>query len=237
MALDALWELIAKGEILALGDEAESPEGLMLRGWDSLRRRMLVSSEGWVRLRDEMTSLLASYHRGHPLRRGMPREACRGQLQARVRRVSGRAFDEVVGRAVREGVVADEGAFLRLAEHKVAFTAEQEAAIESLLAGFRALPHSPPSAAQCQSEVGEEVLNALLDQGRLIRVSEDVLFTEGTYREMVDQVRDFIHRDGSITVAQARDLFGSSRRYLLALLEHLDARGVTRRVEDKRVLR
>jgi selenocysteine-specific elongation factor len=237
VALDALWELIAKGEILALGDEAESPEGLMLRGWDSLRRRMLVSSEGWVRLRDEMTSLLASYHRGHPLRRGMPREACRGQLQARVRRVSGRAFDEVVGRAVREGVVADEGAFLRLAEHKVAFTAEQEAAIESLLAGFRALPHSPPSAAQCQSEVGEEVLNALLDQGRLIRVSEDVLFTEGTYREMVDQVRDFIHRDGSITVAQARDLFGSSRRYLLALLEHLDARGVTRRVEDKRVLR
>jgi selenocysteine-specific elongation factor len=236
-AVDALSTLIAKGEILVLGDEVASPEGLRLRGWDSLRRRMLISNEGWARLRSEMASLLASYHRRHPLRRGMPREACRSQLQARARRVSGRAFDEMVGRAAREGVLADEGAVLRLAEHRVVFTVEQEASIGSLMAEFDASPHSPPSAAQCQSEIGEEVLAALIDQGRLVRVSEDVLFAEETYREMVDQVHEFIQREGSITVGQARDLFGSSRRYLLALLEHLDARGVTRRVEDKRVLR
>jgi len=151
--------------------------------------------------------------------------------------VSGRAFDEMAGRAAREGIVADEGAFLRLAEHEVAFTAEQEATIGSLVAKFGASPHSPPSVAQCQSEVGEEVLNALIDQGRLIRVSDDVIFAEATYREMVDQVRKFIEREGSITVGQARDLFGSSRRYLLALLEHLDAQRVTRRMQDKRILR
>ncbi len=237
VVVEVLWELIANGEILALGGEAEPTEALILRGWDSLRRRTLISNEGWVRLRGEMVSLLASYHDHHPLRRGMPREACRSQLQVRGRPLSSRAFDEVVDRSVQEGVVAGEGAFLHLADYRITFTPQQEAAIESLLAEFRDSPHSPPSTAQCRSEVGEEVLNALIDQGRLVRVSDDVLFTEGTYLEMVDQVRDFIQREGSITVAQARDLFGSSRRYLLALLEHLDARGVTRRVEDKRVLR
>jgi len=237
VAVEALGALVAEGEVLVLGGEAGSLERLTLADWDSLRRRMLISSEGWRRLREELASLLADYHRAHPLRRGMPREACRSQLQGRVRRVSGRAFDEVVAQAMQEGLVVDEGAFLRLAEHKVTFTAQQEAAIASLMAEFDVSPHSPPSAAQCQAEVGEEVLNVLLDQARLIRVGEDVLFTKETYEEMVDQVRAFIRQEGSITVAQARDLFGSSRRYLLALLEHLDTRGVTRRMGDKRVLR
>jgi selenocysteine-specific elongation factor len=41
---------------------------------------------------------------------------------------------------------------------------------------------------------------------------------------------------GKITVAEVRDLFGTSRRYVLALLEHLDRERVTRRVGDERVL-
>jgi selenocysteine-specific elongation factor len=229
--VEAQGELTARGDNLALGEEAGLPKGLRYS------RRMLISREGWERLREEMTSLLADDHRAHPLHRGMGRGACRSRLQGRARRVSDRAFDQLVAQAVREGVVVDEGAFLRLAEHEVTFTAQQQAAIESLLAEFAASPYSPPSVAQCQAQVGEEVLNALLDQGRLLRVSEDVLFAPEAYEEMVDQVRAFIQREGSITVGQARDLFGSSRRYLLALLEHFDAQGVTRRVGDARVLR
>ena len=231
VAVEALGTLITKGEILTPGEEVRSPEWLMHS------RRMLISREGWERLRDELTSLLADHHRAHPLRRGMPRGACRSQIQGRWRHVSDRAFHGLVAQAVREGVVVDEGAFLRLAGHEITFTAQQKVALESLLAQFAALTYSPPSVAQCQSQVGEEALNALLDQGRLIRVSEDVLFTPEAYQKMEGQVRAFIQREGSITVAQARDLFGSSRRYLLALLEHLDAQGVTRRVGDKRLLR
>ena len=43
--------------------------------------------------------------------------------------------------------------------------------------------------------------------------------------------------DGAVTVATLRDRMGASRRPVLALLEHLDAQRVTRRVGDQRVLR
>ena len=46
-----------------------------------------------------------------------------------------------------------------------------------------------------------------------------------------------IEHEGSITLAQARDMFGTSRKYAQALLEHLDEIGVTKRVGDERVLR
>jgi selenocysteine-specific elongation factor len=237
VAADVLVALVAADEVLVLGGEADQPEKRRAMSWSSLRRRMLISRTGWQKLRDEMLSLLSGHHQAHPLRRGMPREACRSQLQGRRRPIPGRVFDAIVAHAARDGAVVDGGAFLRLAEHRVTFSPEQLAGVDSLLAQFDASPHSPPTAAQAQSAVGEEVLNALLNQGRLVRVSDDVLFASDAYAKMVGQVQRFVEEEGSITVAQARDLFGSSRRYLLALLEHLDSEGVTRRVGDKRVLR
>jgi selenocysteine-specific elongation factor len=49
-------------------------------------------------------------------------------------------------------------------------------------------------------------------------------------------VKELIAATGSVTVAQLRDRMGASRRPVLALLEHLDAAKVTRRVGDQRVL-
>ncbi|MCD6291081.1 MAG: SelB C-terminal domain-containing protein, partial [Anaerolineae bacterium] len=78
---------------------------------------------------------------------------------------------------------------------------------------------------------------ALVDHGKLVRVSDEIAFTPAAYEQMVAQVRDFIEREGSITIAQVRDLFQTSRRYALALMGYLDAQRITRRVGDERVLR
>jgi len=58
-----------------------------------------------------------------------------------------------------------------------------------------------------------------------------------TLREMRERVIDLIRAEGSVTVAQVRDLFGASRKYTVALMEYLDQARVTRRVGDVRVLR
>ena len=54
---------------------------------------------------------------------------------------------------------------------------------------------------------------------------------------MVKRVIRHIEDKGAITVAQVRDMFAASRKYALALMEHLDERRVTRRVGDERLLR
>ena len=45
-----------------------------------------------------------------------------------------------------------------------------------------------------------------------------------------------IAEQGAVTVGTYRDRFQTSRKYALALLEHLDQARVTRRVGDERVL-
>jgi selenocysteine-specific elongation factor len=54
---------------------------------------------------------------------------------------------------------------------------------------------------------------------------------------MREGVVDLIRSEGSATIAQVRDLFGTSRKYAVALMEYLDQERVTRRVGDVRVLR
>ena len=63
------------------------------------------------------------------------------------------------------------------------------------------------------------------------------MFEAASFDEMNAKVRTHIEQHGAITLAQTRDLIGTSRKYAQALLEHLDRLRITRRVGDERVLR
>jgi selenocysteine-specific elongation factor len=56
------------------------------------------------------------------------------------------------------------------------------------------------------------------------------------YQKMTDQIKEFLEKESTITLAQVRDMFQTSRKYALAMLEHLDEIGVTRRQDDHRIL-
>jgi len=151
--------------------------------------------------------------------------------------MTGKLFNQVISMAVSEGHLVEENGAIRLSTHEVRFGAEQQRQVDALLATFRRHPYTTPSFAECEASVGAEVLSALIEQGQLIRISDDVLYLPETYQEMVERVVAHLKSDGAITVAQVRDMFNASRKYALALMTHLDERRITKRVGDERVLR
>ena len=98
---------------------------------------------------------------------------------------------------------------------------------------LRAAGAEPP----LDSELGAEELAALRAHGRAVRLGR----TMHVHPEALDAVRAritaAIERDGSITLAGARDELGTSRKYAQAYLEHLDGEHVTLRRGDERILR
>jgi selenocysteine-specific elongation factor len=52
----------------------------------------------------------------------------------------------------------------------------------------------------------------------------------------VERITAHLRKEGTITLAQTRDMFGTTRKYAQPLLEHLDRERITRRVGDERVL-
>jgi selenocysteine-specific elongation factor len=84
---------------------------------------------------------------------------------------------------------------------------------------------------------GDELLAYLEERGDIVRVSDGVAFAADAYSEMVERVTSHVREHGQITLAEVRDMLGTSRKYAQALLEHMDEERITRRVGDARVLR
>jgi selenocysteine-specific elongation factor len=213
-AQTALDELLAAGQVVELDEKT------------------LISLAGWRALLEKMRALLGEFHRQQPLRAGMPREELKSRLG-----LNARVFDLAVGRAARENIIAETPNSVRLAAHEVRFTAAQESKIRLLMDALEKDRFTPPSFDECAAIAGTEVLNALIEQGRVVKMNESVVFAADVYLEMVQRLRAHLGQHGSITVAQVRDMFGASRKYALGLMEHLDDIRLTRRVGDERVLR
>ena len=210
-------EMIESGQVVPLGSQGPA--------------QLLLAHSRWSALLRTATEQLANHHRANPLKPGMMREELKSRLG-----LNPKEFNGFMLRAAQEGQLLDEGVLIRLPSHEIRFTAEQEAAVQRLLRSFHADPYGTPSTKECASAVGEEVLVVLISRGELVQVSSDVLFLAETVRRAERELRRFVTQHESITVGQARDLFRSSRKYVLNLLEYLDRQGVTRRDGDARVL-
>ena len=120
--------------------------------------------------------------------------------------------------------------------HRIQFGSSEQAQVDALMRRFEQNPFSPPTIKASQKEVGEEIVSALVELDELVLVSPGVAFRKSDYEKMIAMVREHLEKNGKITVAETRDLLGTSRRYVLALLENLDATGITRREGDYRAL-
>jgi selenocysteine-specific elongation factor len=189
---------------------------------------MIFSASGWSALSDSADVFLEDYHRQFPLRQGAPKEELRGRLG-----LTQQVFGHVLPRLQEENVLVEEGPAVRRVGHVRRLSDEQNGEADRYLALLMSSPYSPPT----DSPVDPEVLSLLADEGRVVRVSESVVFAAAAYQGMVEQIKGRIEELGEITVADVRDMFGASRKYSLALLDHMDKQRITRRVGDSRILR
>jgi selenocysteine-specific elongation factor len=223
-AQDALDELIQLEQIVLL----ESGKGGL-----SVDSDLLVTSIGyWEQLSTTTLNAVEEYHTNYPLRRGMPKEELKSRLK-----LSPRLFSGLIRILTQDEQLDELGPLVLCPGHEIRFSPHQEQAVQSLLKKFAASPYSPPSVKQAKSDVGDDVFQAMVDLDLLVPVSSEVVFRREDYDQMVADMKDMFQDMGTLSAAQVRDHFDTSRRYVLAFLEHLDEVGVTVREGDVRRLR
>jgi selenocysteine-specific elongation factor len=192
---------------------------------------LVVSREVWNDIIDRIEKILGLFHRENTLRLGMPFEELKTRLS-----LPSKVFNSIIRRAEGMGVIQIDRDRVALSGHKVALTKTQEKAKSELLDVYRARPYATPSVKESIKLVGDDVYQYLLETNELLQVSHDVVLRYEDFQEMSDLIQKVLKKEGSITVAEVRDLFSTSRKYALAVMEHLDAVGITARKGDKRVL-
>ena len=143
----------------------------------------------------------------------------------------GAHFPEVLQKLFKEGALVEESAFVRLPGHEIKLTPGQQASIEAFLRQLSQNPYSPAP----DIVLEPDLLNLLLDKGQVVKTTAGIVFSAAAYNEMTAKILDRIRKNGKITLAEVRDMFQSSRKYVQALLEYTDEKKLTKRVGDDRV--
>jgi len=216
--------VVTRADLVWLAGTDEPPVGSV-----SLRT-LEVAPARYEELSEAIVRALSVHHEKHPLVRGMPA----GDAREASGVTNARLFAEVV-ESMPDRVVA-EGPLLRLSEHAVMLSLEEEGARDVLLEQLSGSGFSPPSLTSLIETHGEALVRALLDAGVLVKISEGFALSAFQLEYAKRLIAEGTQREGPLTAARIKELLETSRKYAIPLLEYLDAVGFTRRRGDVREL-
>jgi selenocysteine-specific elongation factor len=215
-SLKLLARLVEAGEVVAIGG---SPLG---------DGATLFTKDAFVSLGERATKVISRYYVEHPLRLMMPKEDLRTRLK-----LSPRLFNVMLKRWREEGGLSETAAGAGLPGREVNLSPVQQKNVDAFMRDLEAKPFAPKS----DNRPDEELLAYIVEKGQAVALDDGVVFSTAAYKQMVEGVVTEMEKRGKLTLAEVRDLFGTSRKYAQALLEHLDAERITRRIGEERVLR
>lgn len=218
----ALKELLETGRLIPLEGETQNIKS----------ESLAIALPHWNALQDKIFGLVAGYHAQFPLRRGIPREELKSRLK-----LAPKIFNAVLSYLATRNLLFDVRGAVFKPGHEIQLNGQEQAKVHELMRKFEKNPYATPSIKECQAEAGEEVIGALIELGELIPVSQEVIFRKSDYDAMMEKVKSAIGQKGQVTLAEVRDMLDTTRKYVQAFLEHLDAVGVTMRDGDARKLR
>ncbi len=189
-------------------------------------------------LLERVNEHLAAQHRTEPWAMGSTSLAL-----SRALRVDEPLVLRLLGAYADEGRIAHRAGYFALAEHAPKISAEQQAFFEEHVPGNGSGPFTPTPLAQVVAAVKQsriagigKAFDTLLAKGALVKVGDD-LYRGTQIAQIHARVEQFLRSNKQMTMAQFRDLIGTSRKYAVPLLEWFDARGITVRSGDYRMLR
>ena len=202
--------LVNSSEILQLGHGEHS---------------LIVALTAWNDLAQEARNILREYHTKFPARTGVPKVELANRLKL------GKYTPIVLERMVADAVFIDEGTVIHLPEFQVKLAPAQQAKIDVFLKALEEHPYAPPTELIPDSDL----LNLLIERKQVVKLNEGVVVSTKAYDEMVGQIVNRLTTNGKVLLGEVRDMFQTSRKYAQALLDHLDAEKITRRIGDERV--
>jgi selenocysteine-specific elongation factor len=192
-----------------------------------------ASTGAWQALRNRAGTLVDEAHQKNSERTGVDIN----ELRAAFHDQPGEVFESLVSDLCTNGFVRS-GSIIARSSHRAALPRHLGEIAERMMAMLAENTSNPgPRKELIPNRDAQQALAFLIEQGRVVDISPEVVLLRENYEHMKSVVVDFILKNGKATVSQLREQLQTSRRVMVPFLEKLDREGSTRRIGDQRVLR
>jgi selenocysteine-specific elongation factor len=206
---------------------------------------ILVSANEVDKLSKTVETTLDGFHRQAPLSRGMPREAVRETVFARL---ADEVFQYVLSAMETASLMITDRETVRKVSHAATLSPEESKVLDNLRTAFTTagleVPRLDDALAAAVSGTAFDIESArryfqfLKESGELVKVTDEFYFSREAIDGLAKILRDHAAKsaDKLIDVSKFKELAGVSRKYAIPLLEYFDREHVTARSGDKRII-
>ena len=203
------------------------------------RRSLRILAEFVVDLEDRVLRALGRLHEARPRLSAIPR----AHLSAELPDLGGDALiSGIVDRLEARGKVIVEARTVAVKGYEPRLSQGERRLENELLESIRKGGMSPPEAADLAAAAGvraavvPELLALLRDEQKLVELSSGLYLDFDVEAELRRKVIERLSAGSTMTMADLRDLLGTTRKYAVPIGEYLDRIGLTRREGDVRKL-
>lgn len=208
-------------------------------GLVSLDKKVFIHKKFLKQKITQIEEILEKFHKANPLKVGISKEEIKSKVFGK--NIKQKIYDEIIELIQDRNIIKVTNNFISLFDFAIVYTKDQKEIVDRILTEYAKAKYLPPkyedlSVKEKDKKKFKMVFDNLIDNGRLIKVSEDAVFSSEDFDNAKDLIIKYIKEHGSLTAAEGRDILNTSRKYAVALLEYFDSIKLTRRVEEKRVL-
>lgn len=190
-------------------------------------------------MRHRLTEALCDYHETYPYRYGMKKAEIH---MTYMKKVKLNVFDLYVEMLSEEGALKRHQEFLQLPEFEVRKDAVYEKVLKTVQKQFEKAQFdfqrfSEISFGNIKREEVEDIMLLLIDEDIVVKITEDIYTLKSIIEKAKEVIQNRLKENPLITIAEVRDLLGTSRKSAKPILEYMDSIKVTKKngTESERV--
>jgi selenocysteine-specific elongation factor len=240
----SIWENTLKYYLPYTGEKTEEllknmkEQGTIVR-YISGDKSLIASAARMADLKGHILTELSKFHKDNPITEGANYSKVRSDLD-----IDELTFELLLQNLIENGEISRRGNILRLSSHQITFTERELKLGQEIERIFLQNGFLPPDETELintlssyKREEIQNVFQALLLQGRLIKVSGDIHIHSTVVEETIKTLKEYLKSHGKITISEFRQLVNTSRKYAVPFMEYCDTIRLTIREGDYRKLK
>ncbi len=195
----------------------------------------LIDKNCWQDQKTKFMNRLNQEYELYPLQTGFPLN----KFQSYFYYLKPEIFNYLIDSLINTDIIGLKKGIIFLLSRKPKISSQQKVLISKILKILKDNPTNPLNEKTLISQItgSKEIIDFLIQEGGIIKLSDGILLESNNYDIMKNKLIYFLKINGSISIAQVRELLGISRKYIIPLLNKMDEEKITQRKENVRILK
>ena len=204
-----------------------------IKCYEDNRKELYMTSENYEKIKNDVLSKVKDYHKNFNLKPGINKETLVSSVSFDM---DNSIFNRVLRDMEKEELVEMKNEFIRIHGYESELSKGQSSILGKVLELLERDDMIVKKDVIREEDTDFSILEYLQSGGVASVISNEYVIKNEYIREIKEKTAEYIQKNGSISVAEIRDLLNTNRNKAIVVLEYLDKIKFTKRMDNDRIL-